>query len=102
MTYILISILVSETQKIINAINQKLKGSSFEGMAGFILSIVIAFAASIIKVFVIDKTNLDLNNYQEVYAVFSQVWAGSQIYFLIITKQLGLSGKTEIQNKPDL
>ncbi len=102
MNYILISILVSESQKVINAINQKLKGSSLEGMAGFLLSIVIAFVASLIKVFVIDKANPDFSNSQELYTVFSQVWAGSQIYFLIITKQLGLTGKKEIENKPDL
>ena len=99
MNIILISIILSESQKIISAINKKLQGTTIEGQAGFILSISLALIVAAIKIFFIDHQVINWNNFG---SVFSEVWAMSQIYFKLITQKLNLnipSSSTQVEGQ---
>lgn len=88
------SSLVSE---IITWLNQKLTGTFLEGNGAFLVALLIAFVGATIKYFYVDANPLPASynfaTLKDMFPAFAQVWTISQIYFIIIAKNLNIDTK---------
>lgn len=93
-TTILLGIVSSTVAEIVTAINKKLQGTVLQGTAAFLLALLFALIGGAIKVFYIDAVPFptlgDFTAWKSLYPAFAEVWTISQIYFLIVTKNLNL------------
>lgn len=88
LTIAILGIAASLATEIITWINAKLSGTVLQGKGAFILSIVVALIGATASVYV--KGDF---SWSELSATGAQIWAVSQLYFVLIAQWLGLEVK---------
>ena len=95
---IIIGIVSSIFAEVVTWVNCKLQGTVLTGDGAFIVSIIVAVIASIVKVFYIDATPLpslaSFSTWQTIAPVFAQVWTVSQVMFMLIIARFNLDVKS--------
>ena len=91
MITILLGIISSTVAEVVTALNKKLTGTVLQGDAAFIIAFGISAVGAFIKEIMLPGfTWSDFTHYSTLVSDFAQVFAVSQIYFIFITKKLGL------------
>ncbi len=87
----ILGILASIATEAITWLNAKLSGTVLKGKAAFILAIFVSLAAAFMK----EVVSAGAPNLSHLGIYFSQVFAASQVFFVLIVEWLGLDVKTE-------
>jgi len=101
MLTILIGILSSTAAEFVTALNKKLQGTLLQGDAAFLIAFGMALPAAAIKeVLTPGFAWSDLTNLATMAKDFGEVFAVSQVYFVIVVKKLNLDVQGGAQAQP--
>jgi len=90
MLTISLGVLSSVATELIVWLNQKLQGTVLQGKASFLLATVVSVVIACVKVFYVDGVPFAIGNYTTMAPIFAQVFAASQIFFVLVVKNLNL------------
>lgn len=95
MLTLLLGILSSVAAEVVTAINAKLENTVLKGDGAFLLAFGMALPAAILKEIMMPGFDFHmLLNYQQLGVNFSEVFAVSQVYFLLVMQKLNLDVPT--------
>ena len=95
MITILLGIISSTVAEIVTALNKKLSGTVLQGDAAFLIAFCIAIIGALVKeVTAPGFTIPQLTDWTTLSSDFAQIFAISQVYFVFVTKKLGLDVPT--------
>ena len=87
LTTLTIGVFASIAAELITWVNKKLSGTVLQGDGAFLLAATVALVGGAIKVY---STGVPLTDINALWASFTQVWAISTAFFLIVVQTLGL------------
>lgn len=91
MVTLLLGILSSVFTEVITALNHKLQNTVLKGKAAFLLSFTVAMVLALIKTFTAPDFSWSiLHNWTQLVATFTSIFGISQVYFLLVVKNLNL------------
>lgn len=99
MLTILLGILSSVAAEVVTALNERLKNTVLKGDGAFLLAFGMAAVGAAIKEVMLPGFQIsDLTNMTKLAADFSEIFAVSQVYFLLVMQKLNL----DVQSPADV
>ena len=90
LTTLSLGVLASVAAEVITWINKKLTGTVLQGDGAFLLAAGVALVGGVFKVYTSGTPVTDLGS---LWTSFAQVWAVSQVFFLVVVQTFGFDVK---------